>query len=127
MEEIRFDSAFMFKYSPRRGTVAAGGEDGVSGEEKQDRLARIIERQRRITDERSARFVGRDVEVLVDGTSNRDPGRVVGKTREFKNAVFGGEASWIGTLKRVRVRESRGVTLTGTPIDGDGAGDSCAA
>jgi tRNA-2-methylthio-N6-dimethylallyladenosine synthase len=127
MEEIRFDSAFMFKYSPRRGTVAAGWEDGVSGAEKQDRLARIIARQRRITDERSARFVGREVEVLVDGPSNRDPRRVVGKTREFKNAVFGGEASWVGTLRRVRVHEARGGTLTGTPLDGGGAGDSCAA
>ncbi len=119
MEEIRFDSAFMFKYSPRRGTVAAGREDDVPAEEKQRRLAGIIELQRSITDERSARFAGREVEVLVDRTGNREPGTVVGKTREFKNAIMPGRASWIGTLKRMRVSETRGVTLTGKPVDAE--------
>jgi tRNA-2-methylthio-N6-dimethylallyladenosine synthase len=117
MESIRFDSAFMFKYSPRRGTVAAGLPDDVAPEEKQRRLARIIEFQRRVTEEQSARFVGRTVEVLVEGPSNRDSGRVVGKTREFKNAVFPGDPAWAGTLRTVSVQESRGVTLTGVPLD----------
>ena len=71
MEDIRFDSAFMFKYSPRRGTVSAGYDDDVTGPEKQRRLASIIDLQRRITDERSARFVGREVEVLVDAGGGR--------------------------------------------------------
>lgn len=120
MESIRFDSAFMFKYSPRRGTVAAGLPDDVPPEEKQRRLARIITMQRSITEERSARFVGRTVEVLVDGRSNRDPDLLVGKTREFKNAVFPGPPSWVGSIRRILVRESRGVTLTGVPA-GSGA------
>jgi tRNA-2-methylthio-N6-dimethylallyladenosine synthase len=113
--EVRYDSAFLFKYSPRRGTVAAGREDGVPPEVKQRRLARAIEIQRGITDERSARFVGREVEVLVEGTSHRDPSQGVGKTREFKNAIFPGPPSWVGTLRRLRVRETRGVTLFGDP------------
>jgi tRNA-2-methylthio-N6-dimethylallyladenosine synthase len=117
MEEIRFDSAFMFKYSPRRGTVSAGYEDDVPAEVKQRRLASIIELQRRITDERSARFVGREVEVLVDARGNRDPRTVVGKTREFKSAVLPGDPSWIGTLRPMRVTETRGVTLTGVPVE----------
>lgn len=54
--------------------------------------------------------------MLVDGVSGRDPGRVVGKTPEFKNVVFPGEVSWIGSLRRVRVTESRGMTLTGEPV-----------
>jgi len=120
MESIRFDSAFMFKYSPRRGTVAAGLPDDVPPEEKQRRLARIITMQRSVTEERSARFVGRTVEVLVDGRSNRDPDLLVGKTREFKNAVFPGPPSWVGSIRRMVVRESRGVTLTGVPA-GSGA------
>ena len=121
METIRFDSAFMFKYSSRRGTVAAGLVDDVVPEEKQRRLASIIALQRTITDEQSTRFVGRTVEVLVEGLSNRDPARVVGKTQEFKSAVFPGRASWIGTLREMRVLETRGVTLTGAPISGDDA------
>jgi tRNA-2-methylthio-N6-dimethylallyladenosine synthase len=115
MQEFRFDSAFMFKYSPRRGTVAAGRADDVPAEVKQRRLASVIELQRRITDERSARFLNREVEVLVDGRSHRDPEAVVGKTREFKNAVLRGAPGSIGTLRRMRVVETRGVTLTGVP------------
>jgi len=121
MEEFRFDSAFMFKYSPRRGTVAAGLADDVAPEVKQRRLAGVIELQRRITDERSARFKDREVEVLVDGRSRRDPGAAVGKTREFKNAVLRGAPAAIGSLKRMRVVETRGVTLTGVPV---GAADA---
>jgi tRNA-2-methylthio-N6-dimethylallyladenosine synthase len=117
LQEVRYDSAFLFKYSPRRGTVAAGYDDDVTTEEKQRRLAIVIQTQRGITDERSARFVGQEVEVLVDGTSPRDQHRVVGKTREFKNAVFPGRPEWIGTLKRLRVTETRGVTLFGDPIE----------
>jgi len=117
LKEIRYDSAFLFKYSPRQGTVAAGYVDDVSLEEKQRRLALVIETQRGITDERSARFVGQEVEVLVDGTSPRDQHRVVGKTREFKSTVFPGQAEWIGTLRRLRVTETRGVTLFGEPIE----------
>jgi tRNA-2-methylthio-N6-dimethylallyladenosine synthase len=128
MEEIRFDSAFMFKYSPRRGTVSAGRTDDVGSAEKQERLAAIIEMQRRITDERSERFRGEIVEVLVDGVSNRDPARVVGKTREFKNAVLPGDASTLGTLQRMKVVETHGVTLTGTRVTTNGeSGTDCAA
>ena len=117
LDEVRYDSAFLFKYSPRQGTVAAGLPDLVPTEEKQRRLAIVIERQRRITEERSVRFVGREVEVLVDGTSPRDAGRVVGKTREFKNAVFPGSADWVGTLRHLRVTEAKGVTLFGDPVE----------
>ncbi len=121
MEEIRFDSAYMFKYSPRRGTVAAGRTDDVPAEVKQRRLASIIEMQRGITDECSQRFVGREVEVLVDGTSHREPGTVVGKTREFKNAFMPGDPDWIGSLRTMRVVEARGVTLVGMPAGADAA------
>jgi tRNA-2-methylthio-N6-dimethylallyladenosine synthase len=121
LEEIRYDSAFLFKYSPRQGTVAAGLVDDVTTEEKQRRLATVIETQRGITEARSSRFVGQEVEVLVDGTSPRDQSRVVGKTREFKNAVFPGRPEWVGTLRRLRVTESRGVTLFGEPIAAESA------
>jgi tRNA-2-methylthio-N6-dimethylallyladenosine synthase len=127
MRELQFDSAFMFKYSPRRGTVAAGLEDDVPAEEKQRRLARIIELQRQVTESRSLRFVGREVEVLVEAPSGRNPGQVVGKTREFKNAVFDGDPSWRGTLRRVKVTGARGVTLTGVPADGPALAEAGAA
>jgi tRNA-2-methylthio-N6-dimethylallyladenosine synthase len=83
---------------------------------KQERLAAVIALQRRITDEGSASYVGREVEVLVDGVSSRDPSRVVGKTQEFRTAVLPGEAAWTGSLRRMRVESARGVTLTGVPV-----------
>lgn len=117
MEEMRFDSAFMFKYSPRRGTVAAGLADDVTPEVKQKRLASIITMQRKITAEQTAQWIGREVEVLVDGVSNRDPGLLVGKTPGFKSAVFPGPSSWIGSVRRVRAESARGVTLTGVSAE----------
>jgi len=126
MERIRFDSAFMFKFSPRRGTVAAGYEDDVPPEVKQRRLARIIDLQRRITAERSAETVGSTVEVLIDGVSRRDPRRITGKTRTFRTAVMEGDASWIGTLRRMRVTAARGVTLNGVPVEGQAPAETLA-
>jgi tRNA A37 methylthiotransferase MiaB len=56
--------------------------------------------------------VGREVEVLVDGPGHRAAGTLVGKTREFRNAVFQGPESWIGSVRRLRVDAARGVTLS---------------
>jgi tRNA-2-methylthio-N6-dimethylallyladenosine synthase len=117
MERVRYDSAFMFKFSPRRGTVAAGVPDDVPAEEKQRRLAEIIALQRGVTDEASRALVGTEVEVLVDGPSPRNPDRVTGKTRTFRGAVFPGDASLRGRLVRMRVTAARGVTLEGVAVD----------
>jgi len=53
----------------------------------------------------------------VDGTSHRGENTVVGKTRDFHNAVFPGPASWVGQVRRMRVTAARGVTLEGTAVD----------
>ncbi|NNF07178.1 MAG: tRNA (N6-isopentenyl adenosine(37)-C2)-methylthiotransferase MiaB [Candidatus Eisenbacteria bacterium] len=117
MEQVRFDSAFMFKFSPRRGTVAAGYEDDVPPKVKQERLAEIIALQRRITHEKSQHFVGQEVEVLIDGPSSRNPDQVVGKTQEFRNALMPGDPAWKGELVRMQVESAKGVTLTGKPVE----------
>ena len=121
MDVAPFVSAFMFNYSPRRGTVSVGRPDDVPPAEKQRRLAAVIALQRGITAERSAEFLGLEVEVLVDGVSPRGGGMVVGKTREFKSAVMPGDPAQIGTLRRMRVTETRGVTLTGVPAGTEAA------
>jgi tRNA-2-methylthio-N6-dimethylallyladenosine synthase len=99
--------------------VAAGLVDDVPAAEKQRRLAHVIELQRRITEERSSAWVGREVEVLVDGLGRRGEGTLVGKTRESRNAVFEGPPSWIGGVRRMRVTATRGVTLTGEAVSGE--------
>jgi tRNA-2-methylthio-N6-dimethylallyladenosine synthase len=99
MEKIRFDSAFTFRYSPREGTAAARMADDVPGEVKTRRLRSLVALQNRITDEKKRALVGREVEILLEGPSTRDPGFLVGRTRE----------NWLAKLPRKGVR--RGETV----------------
>jgi tRNA-2-methylthio-N6-dimethylallyladenosine synthase len=118
MEEIRFDSAFMFTFSPRRGTRASVLPDRVPREVADERLQRVIALQRRVTAETSRARVGGLEEVLVDGPHPRRAPALTGKTRTFKPAVFAGPPEWIGSLRRIRVTAARGVTLYGEAADG---------
>jgi tRNA-2-methylthio-N6-dimethylallyladenosine synthase len=111
MEEIRFDSAFMFTYSARRGTRAAAMDDAVPEAVANARLQRIIALQRGITAEISRARVGRVEEVLIESVNPRHPGQLLGKTRTFKTAVVPGPAEWIGTVRRCTVLRSQGAAL----------------
>lgn len=82
VENVRFDAAFMFRYSVREGTKAAGLPDDVPAEEKTLRLQNLVDLQNSITDQRKRSLAGREVEVLVEGPSPREPGFLVGRTRE---------------------------------------------
>ena len=73
VEEVRYDSAFTFVFSPRRGTAAAELEDQLPHSVKRARMERLVEAVQRIATERSQRFVGRTMEVLVEGPSRTDP------------------------------------------------------
>ncbi len=84
VEEVRYDSAFTFIFSPRRGTAAAGLPDQLAQPVKRARMERLVEAVQRIAHERSQRFVGRTMEVLVEGPSRTDPrgcGGASGTTR----------------------------------------------
>lgn len=110
VEEVRFDAAFMFAYSPRPGTPAAEMQEQVPQEVKIARLTELIETQNRIAAEINQGQVGRTFEVLVEGRSPRDPSRLTGLTRTFKTVVFPGSERLIGRLVHVRTTES---SLTG--------------
>jgi tRNA-2-methylthio-N6-dimethylallyladenosine synthase len=89
MEEVRFDSAFMFKYSERPGTYSAKYmKDDVPEEVKSERLSRMIEVQSRISLENNKNDIGKVFEVLVDGTSKKSKEELVGKTPQGKAVVF---------------------------------------
>jgi len=88
MREVRFDSAFMFRYSVREGTRAAEFDDDVPEHEKIRRLEEIIALQQSITTEINTGLVGSSVEVLVEGPSQRDPSRLFGRTRTGKAVVL---------------------------------------
>ncbi len=113
VEEVRYDSAFTFVFSPRRGTSAAELTDGlVPHEVKVQRMERLLEAVQRHARERAQRFVGRKVEVLVEGPSRTDPERLRGRTRHNKAVNFTGLAA-PGELTQVRIEAASSQTLSG--------------
>jgi tRNA-2-methylthio-N6-dimethylallyladenosine synthase len=116
LEEARYDFAYLFKYSAREGTRAFREPETVDEDEKQRRLARLIAVQERIGLECNRSFIGRVVEVLVEGPARRPPGFAVGKSPSFKTTVFPAADVVPGELVRVRVQAATAHTLTGVRV-----------
>jgi len=113
VEQVAYDSAFTFIFSPRRGTEAALATEGVvPHEEKVERMGRLVEAVQRGARERAQRFVGRTVEVLVEGSSRTDPDRLRGRTRHNKVVNFAGLAA-PGEMAAVEVHSATSQTLAG--------------
>jgi tRNA-2-methylthio-N6-dimethylallyladenosine synthase len=112
VEQVGYDSAFTFVFSPRRGTEAATLEGQVPHPVKRERMERLVEAVQRRARERAQRFVGRSMEVLVEGTTRRDPGRLRGRSRHNKAVNFQGTAS-AGELVEVEIDSATSQTLTG--------------
>jgi tRNA-2-methylthio-N6-dimethylallyladenosine synthase len=115
MHRVRYDAAFLFRYSSRPGTRAGRWPDDVPDAEKGRRLETLIALQETISAERNRMLVGADVEVLVEGPARRPEGWVSGKTPHMKTVVFPGPAA-PGALVTVRVGAATSHTLTGTPV-----------
>jgi tRNA-2-methylthio-N6-dimethylallyladenosine synthase len=113
VEDVRYDSAFTFVFSPRQGTEAAGMGDQVPEELKQERVERLIEVVQRIAAERNRERLGRTEQVLVEGPSRTDPSLLRGKTRRNTTVNFSGAAQ-PGELVDVRVEGATSTTLKGT-------------
>jgi tRNA-2-methylthio-N6-dimethylallyladenosine synthase len=118
MERIRFDAAFIFKYSERKGTYAARHfDDGVPPDRKTERIVRLVELQKQITGEINQQLVGKTLEVLVEETVKKDASMLSGRTDNFKNAVFPRNNCMVGDLVKVEIDRSRGATLYGRAIE----------
>lgn len=113
MEEVRYDSAFSFRFSPRPATRAAAMEGEVPENEARERLLRLQELQRRHTRERLGEFVGTEAEVLVEGASARDPSRLCGRTPCYKTVNFTPASGGSGRFRRVEIRSAGTHTLSG--------------
>jgi len=113
VREIKYDSAFMFRYSIREGTEAAKFEDDVPEDEKIRRLKKLIELQKKISFEKNQGEVDRFREVLVDGFSRRSKEYLKGKTEQNKTILFKGDPQIIGTICRVKVNSADSWTLHG--------------
>ena len=113
VEAVGFDGAFTFLYSPRRGTEAALITEGVVPHDVQgERMERLLEAVQRHGRERAQRFVGRTLDVLVEGPSRNDPARLRGRTRHNKVANFGGLAE-PGEIVPVQITSATSQTLAG--------------
>jgi tRNA-2-methylthio-N6-dimethylallyladenosine synthase len=116
--QVEFDSAFTFKYSARKNTIASRKfPDDVPEEIKQDRLLRLTQLQREISLRRNAAEVGKDYEVLVESPSKKNENEWLGRTDHSKAVVFAGYCR-PGDLVKVRIENFGPNTLMGT-IAGD--------
>jgi tRNA-2-methylthio-N6-dimethylallyladenosine synthase len=115
VQEVRYESAFTFIFSPRAGTEAAAMPDHVPDEVKHARLERLVETVQRVAAERNAERVGRVEEVLVEGPSRTDPSLLRGRTRRNTTVNFAGTAQ-AGAFVDVLVEDSTSTTLRGREV-----------
>ena len=116
VEEIQFDNAFIFRYSPRGDTPAAEMPEQIEERVKEERnqdLLRIVNESARRAGER---LVGREMEVLCEGLSKTNPARLMGRTRTNKIVVFEGDEKLAGEILDVRIQRANGFSLYGTPV-----------
>lgn len=106
VRKVRFKSAFMFAYSPRPGTPGNLFTDQVPEDVKMSRLHRLIEVQNEISVEENRKLEGQTLEVLVDGPSKKDPGRLTGRGRCGRLAHFASSQNLSGRLARVRIQKA---------------------
>jgi tRNA-2-methylthio-N6-dimethylallyladenosine synthase len=115
VEQVRYDSAFTFIFSPRRGTEAAEMPDQVPDEVKHERLERLVDVVQRVASERNAERLGLTEEVLVEGPSRTDPAFLRGRTRRNTTVNFAGSAA-PGDLVDVVIESTTSTTLRGTQL-----------
>ena len=112
-EEVRYDSAFTFLYSVRKGTPAEKYEDQIPEDVKHARFNRLVEVINRISAEKNAEYVGRTETVLVEGPGKTGGKIFSGRTESFKLVNFRGTPDMTGKLVKVRITESNTFSLVG--------------
>ena len=118
MREVRYDAAFLFKYSERPGTYAAKHlPDTVSEEEKVRRLQGMIDLQNQLSEESNLRDIGKEFEVLIEGFSKRSREQVFGRTSQNKVGIFDKKNYKVGQFVKVRINRASSATLFGETID----------
>jgi tRNA-2-methylthio-N6-dimethylallyladenosine synthase len=112
VQDVEFDAAFTFKYSPRPGTQAAKEKDDVPLETKKERLAKLNELCEKMALEKNRRLLGKVEEVLVERLAPREK-KLVGRTRGNKTVFFSGPANSIGKILPVEIEEAYTWSLMG--------------
>ncbi len=117
VREVGFDQAFVFKYSQRRNTPAADLPGQVPQSVKEERNQRLLEAVNESGARQHQRFVGRQVQILVEGPSKKNPARLTGRTRCNKIVVFDGSPEYRGQLLNVKIHRTGTFTLYGQADD----------
>ncbi len=117
MEQVKFDTAFTFKYSSRPGTKASEFEDTVPEKDKQERLQRMISLQREHTLLRNREYIGETLEVLVEKNSKKSENQHQGRTRSNKIVIFDKASEQPGDMVKVEIIDAQGITLFGQIVD----------
>jgi tRNA-2-methylthio-N6-dimethylallyladenosine synthase len=116
VEEARFDNAFVFKYSERRGTIASKKyPDDVPSGIKTDRIVRLLDRQHQIAMEKNREKIGQKLEVQIEGPADRTPNYQFGKSEGNTTVVFPETGLPPGALIWVEIAEATG-TLYGSAV-----------
>jgi tRNA-2-methylthio-N6-dimethylallyladenosine synthase len=115
VREVEFDQAFIFKYSQRRDTPAAGMPGQVPQKIREERNQRLLEVINEIAKRKYGAFVGRQTQILVEGPSKKNPARMTGRTRCNKIVVFDGSERHRGRLMDVKITRAGSFTLYGDP------------
>ena len=118
VDEVKYEAAFTFIYSPRKGTPAAKIEDNVSKETKSKRFTRLVKCLEKHIEKYSQSLVGQTLNVLVDGPSKTDIGMLSGYTESNKVVHFKGNETLIGSIIKVKINESHTYSLIGEVVDG---------
>jgi len=113
LKEIEYSVAFLFAYSPRKGTPAMRWRDDIPEAVKEERLQRLLQLQDEIYAKQRQALLGQTVEVLVEKRGQKDEALLKGRTRCWKNVLFAGQDEWIGTLQQVKLHSYSHQTLLG--------------
>lgn len=116
VREVRFDNAFLFKYSPRQGTPAAVMPGQIQTEVKEERHARLMALVNELAQERYKSRIGETLEVLVEGPSKKNINRLQGRSRCNKIVLTEGPSDWVGTIRKFKIVRSGQYSLYGEPV-----------
>jgi len=116
LDEVGYDGAYMFKYSPREGTPAYKLGDDISEDVKKERLNDIIALQQKISGERNQSLVGRTLQVMVDGPSKKSRAHLSGRTDTNKTVIFPMRLLKPGDLTDVTIARASSATLFGEGV-----------
>ncbi|WP_245926247.1 tRNA (N6-isopentenyl adenosine(37)-C2)-methylthiotransferase MiaB [Sulfoacidibacillus thermotolerans] len=119
IEEVSYDSAYTFIYSPRTGTPAARLEDPVPLEVKKERLNRLMELQNKISRLHNEQLIGKTLEVLIEGVSKTNPNVLSGRTRTNKIVLLDAPKEAIHQTVFTRIDAAQTWTLRGTLVTSD--------